>query len=187
MKRADGINDITEDQINMEIGRVENRRRYRQALKRTTSTLITIAAAAVLLATLWFPVYRVTGNSMEPLLSSGQIILGFRGSSLQRGDVAACYYENNVILRRVVAQSGDWLEVNGKGQLTVEGKVVSESFSDHEVLGKDKLQYPYQVPDGCCIVGSDHGEGEFVFMSKEKIAAKVIFRIWPLQHMTYFG
>ena len=187
MKRANGYKDITEDQLKKEIGRVEHRGRYREVFKRTASGLLTIAAAAVLAATLWFPVYRVTGHAMEPLLSSGQVVLGFRAAGLQRGDVAACYYENNIILRRVIAQSGDWLDVNAKGQLTVDGEVIVGSFPNQTVLGKEGLTYPYQVPDGCCIVSTDSGTGEIGFMTKEKIAAKVICRIWPLQQVAYFG
>lgn len=187
MKRINGYKEITEDQLKREIGRMEHRGRYRQACKRTASGLITIAAAAVLVATLWFPVYRVTGHAMEPLLNSGQVVLGFRTTGLQRGDVAACYYENSIILRRVIAQSGDWLDVNAKGQLTVDGEVIMESFSHRTVLGNDGLTYPYQVPDGCCIVCDDSGTGEVGFMTKERIAAKVICRIWPLQQVSYFG
>lgn len=60
--------------------RLERRRLARQNRKRriffnTIYTLIIVAAVAVLLATLFFPVLQVSGTSMEPTLEDRQIIL----------------------------------------------------------------------------------------------------------------
>ena len=187
MKKSCDYREITEEQLKKEIGRSEHRLKYKTVFKRTVSGMVTIAAAAVLIATLWFPVYRVTGHTMEPLLINGQFVLGFRTGNLARGDIGAFYYENRIVLRRVVAQAGDWLRVDGQGKLTVNGERLDGISAKNPVLEKENLTYPYQVPDGCCIVKADTDVSGIHFVSAEKIAAKVVLIIWPLHQITYFG
>ena len=118
---------------------------------------------------------------MEPTLSSGDLVLGFRTVQLEQGNVAACYYEDELILRRVVARSGDCLEVNSAGKLTVEGKVIRGFDPQRAVLGAQGIMYPFQIPEGSYLLGSDSGKGELILITKDDISAKILFRFWPLQ------
>ena len=53
-------------QLEVELGREKYRHRFRRVLRSTVYALITVAAAAVLVATLWMPVLQISGNSMSP-------------------------------------------------------------------------------------------------------------------------
>lgn len=194
MKKGKVELDFTQVQLVREIDRIEHRRRYRFALRRTVMWLLTIAAAAVLIATLWLPVFRVTGDSMEPLLQSGQVVLGYRTQNLERGDLAAFYYENQILLKHVIAKAGDWIEVDDQGWVLVNGEGLQEDFVLTGILDADRVTYPYQVPEGCCFVigepagtSTDSGSAAVGLVAKEKIAAKIICSIWPLKRLEYFG
>ncbi len=58
----------TTEQLEGELKRVRYKSRYRSVLRSTIYSLITVAAIAVLIATLWLPVLQVYGNSMTPTL-----------------------------------------------------------------------------------------------------------------------
>ena len=66
--------------LEAELKQVRYKRRYRSVLKSTVYALITVAAVAVLVATLWLPVMQTYGNSMAPTLNNGEIIFSVKTS-----------------------------------------------------------------------------------------------------------
>lgn len=179
MKRNHDCNDITMDQIQKEIERMDQHRRHRSAFKRFMFRLLMFAAVAAVVMGLWFPVYRVSGQGMEPALSNGDFVLGVRSANLERGDVAACDYENTLILRRVIAQSGDLLEVNFEGKLTVNGRTINSYDPQVTVLGLEGMIYPFEIPEGYCLLGSDSANVELILLKPDKPAAKILCRFRP--------
>ena len=80
------------EQLENELKRVKYKRRYRSVLRSTIYALITVAAVAVLVATLWMPVLQIYGSSMTPTLEAGEIILSLKAGDFQVGDIVAFYY-----------------------------------------------------------------------------------------------
>lgn len=101
------------DELEKELHRVRYRERYKTVLKSTLALLVVAAAAAVLVVTLWMPVLRVCGNSMAPTLEDGEIVVLTKSLHFQTGDMMAFYYNNKILIKRVIAQSGDWVEIEG--------------------------------------------------------------------------
>ena len=66
----------SEKQIEAEILREKYNKKYKQVLKSTIYSLIVVAAVAVLIATLAFPVLQISGSSMEPTLNDEEILQG---------------------------------------------------------------------------------------------------------------
>ena len=57
--------------LEMELNRVRYQERYMKVIRSTVYSLITVAAVAVLVATLWMPVLQIYGSSMTPTLEDG--------------------------------------------------------------------------------------------------------------------
>ena len=110
----------TSKQLEEELARTKYRKRYRAVLRSTVYTLITVAAIAVLVATLLMPVLQIYGGSMTPTLSDRDIVLTLKTSDFQQGDVVAFYYNNKILVKRVIAQAGDWVDITEDGHLLVE-------------------------------------------------------------------
>ena len=89
--------------------RVRHNQKYKATLRSTIAVLIVVAAFAVLAATMWMPVLQIYGNSMTPTLNEGEIVLSLKGSGFKTGDVIAFYYNNKVLVKRVIAGPGDWV------------------------------------------------------------------------------
>ena len=58
--------------------------RYRRVLRSTVFTLVTVAAVAILVATLWMPVLQIYGASMTPTLTDGDIVISRKVKNLKQ-------------------------------------------------------------------------------------------------------
>lgn len=179
--------DLDGDQLEKELSRLRRGERYRHRLASTFSTLVTIAAAAVLMAVLVFPVIRITGTSMAPSFDAGQIVVGLKGGKVRPGDIIAFYCNNKKLVKRVIAGPGQWVRVHGNGKVYVDDVELKEPYVAQLSAGKTDIDYPCQVPEGRYFVMGDHRSDSVDsrstavgFVSREQIAGKIVLRVWPL-------
>lgn len=177
----------TVEQLEQEIKRVKYRSRYRTVLKSTIYTLITVAAVAVLVATLWLPVLQIYGSSMTPTLQNGEIIFSLKTDELQQGDIIAFYYNNKILVKRVIAGAGQWVDIKEDGTVYIDEALLQEPYLVEKSFGDADITFPYQVPDGKIFVMGDHRSTSVDSrhtavgcVAEEQIVGKIIFRIWPL-------
>lgn len=177
-----------------ELRQVKYKRRYRSVLKSTIYALITVAAVAVLVATLWLPVMQTYGNSMAPTLHNGEIIFSVKTSEPEQGDVIAFYYNNKVLVKRVVAGPGDWVDIKEDGTVYVNQQPLVEPYVSELSYGDADVEFPYQVPEGRFFVLGDHRATSadsrhtaVGCVAKEQIVGKIIFRVWPLEQLGPIG
>lgn len=174
-------------QLEEELKRVNYRQRYQVVLKSTVYSLITVAAVAVLVATLWLPVLQISGNSMTPTLQDGEIVFSVKTSELERGDIVAFYYNNKILVKRFIAGPGDWVDIDESGTVYVNGEALEEPYLVEKSFGDTDIELPYQVPDGKIFVMGDHRATSvdsrhtvIGCVAEEQIVGKIIFRVWPL-------
>lgn len=178
-------------QIEEELNRVKYHQRYRSVLRSTIFTLITVAAAAVLVATLLMPVLQIYGSSMVPTLSDRNIVLTLKTSDFESGDVVAFYYNNKILVKRVIATSGDWVNITEDGDVYVNDVLLEEPYLEEKALGECNIELPYQVPESRIFVMGDHRSisvdsrnTAVGCIAEEQLVGKLVFRIWPLE---FFG
>ncbi len=187
MKKKKHYTIPTADELRSELNRVRYKKRYRSVLKSTIYTLVTVAAIAVLVATLWLPVLEIYGSSMTPTLHNGDIVFSLKTSDFQQGDVVAFYYNNKILVKRVIAGPADWVDIGPDGTTYVNGKVLDEPYVTEHAYGDTNIELPYQVPDGRIFVMGDHRSTSVDSrntavgcVAQEQIVGKILFRIWPL-------
>ncbi|MCI8631417.1 MAG: signal peptidase I [Firmicutes bacterium] len=161
--------------------------RYQYALRTTVYTLLAVAAAAILVATLWMPVLQIYGSSMVPTLNEGEVVVSWKGGKFEQGDVVAFYYNNKLLVKRVIAGPGSWVDIKDDGTVYVDGELLEEEYIKEKALGECNIDMPYQVPDERYFVMGDHRATSvdsrntaIGCVAKEDIAGKLVFRIWPL-------
>ena len=171
-----------------ELKRVKYRRRYIKVMRSTLYTLITVAAVAVLVATLWLPVLQIHGSSMTPTLYDGNIVISVKDSEFDSGDVVAFYYNNKILVKRVIAQPGQWVNIDDDGTVYVDGVRLEEPYLTEKALGQCNIELPYQVPAAKIFVMGDHRSVSadsrntaVGCVSEEQIVGKIVFRVWPLK------
>lgn len=177
-------------QLEAELKRIKYKKRYRSVLKSTVYTLITVAAIAVLVATLWLPVLQIYGSSMVPTLQNGEIVFSMKTSDFEKGDVIAFYYNNKILIKRVIAGPGDWVNIDTDGTVYVNSLPLEEPYISDKAYGDCNIELPYQVPDERYFVLGDHRATSVDSrntavgcVAQEQIVGKIVFRIWPLKDM----
>lgn len=175
--------------LEAELQRVRYRSRYRTVLRSTLFTLITVAAVAVLVATLWLPVLQIYGSSMTPTLVDGQIVFSAKTKNMEPGDIVAFYYNNKILVKRVVANAGDWVDIDENGTVYVNSNELIEPYLEEKSFGDADIELPYQVPEGKYFVMGDHRETSVDSrhtsvgcIDAEQVVGRIMFRVWPLQN-----
>lgn len=173
--------------LRAELKREKFKRRYIKALKSTIYTLVVVAAFAVLVATLWMPVLQIYGSSMSPTLEEGQIVICTKDSQLERGDLAAFYMGNKLLIKRVIAVPAEMINIEPDGTVFVNAVQLDEPYISEKAFGECDIELPYQVPDSRYFLMGDHratsvdSRSSIVgCVSEEQIVGKIIFCVWPL-------
>ena len=186
-------------QLEDELNRARYRTRYRNVLRSTIYTLITVAAIAVLVATLLLPVLQIYGSSMSPTLTDRDIVVSVKQTEFETGDVVAFYYNNKILVKRVIAQSGEWINITAEGDVYVgktksDMQLLDEPYLTEKSLGDCNIEFPYQVPESRIFVMGDHRSisvdsrnTAVGCVAEEQLVGKLVFRVWPLELFGQIG
>lgn len=179
----------TSAQLTAELKWEQYRHRYLSVVRSTVGVLLCTTAAAILVAVLCLPVLRIYGSSMTPTVKEGDIVVCIKGAELEAGDICSFYYQSNVLVKRVIATSGDWVNIDGDGNVYVNGELLDEPYLEEEkAYGTVSQVFPLQVPEGRIFVMGDHRATsvdsrttEVGCIAEENLVGKIVFRIWPLR------
>lgn len=160
-----------------------------QVFKRTLKIVFVIIITASLLLNLFtfiMPVVKYYGNSMSPTLEDGQILIVNKMAEIESGDIIAFYYNNKVIVRRVIATGNDQVSVDVFGVVSVNGEELEEPYIENNTLGQCNLKFPYNVPANTYFVLGDNRDiamdsrlSEIGVVTEDRLIGKVVFSLKP--------
>ena len=175
------------EMLEAELKKEQYKRNYSRVLKSTVFSLVGVAAVAVLVAVLVLPVLQINGTSMSDTLQDGDIVVAVNSKTFESGDVIAFYYNNSILVKRVIANAGDWVDIDEQGNVCVNGQQLEEPYISEKALGDCNIELPYQVPDGRCFVMGDHRATSIDSrntavgcISAVMVVGKILLRVWPL-------
>ena len=104
-KKTPPIPNVAE--LESELKREKYKNRYWKVFRSTIYILITVAAVAVLVATLWLPVLQIYGSSMTPTLEEGDIVVSIKSIGIRsRCCISADVYPPSTARSRTVKFRG---------------------------------------------------------------------------------
>ncbi len=182
----------TTEQFENEYKRLRYRARFFKSMYSTISSLIVVASLAVIVSTMLMPVLRVTGTSMTPSLQNNEVILCNKLAEVEKGDIVAFYYNNKILLKRVIGVSGDTIYIDENGVVSINGEVLDEPYVSELALGECDIELPYQVPENRIFVMGDHRavsidsrSTAIGCISDENVVGKVFAKIWPISSIEF--
>lgn len=175
------------EQVSRAYQQDQYRKRYKRAFISTLSVLAVIAAVAVLVSTLFLPVIQVSGNSMEPTLSDGDVLVLLKSKHYERSQLCCISWQNKMLLKRIIGLPGDVVSIDTEGNVTVNGVLLDEPYVSDKTLGECYVTFPCQVPEGKVFVLGDHRStsidsrsSEIGCVDQDQIVGFVLFQVWPI-------
>jgi len=185
-KRKQSVDMPTVGQVEDERRKNDYRTRYRKTLISTISVLTVVAAVAVLVSTLFLPVIQVSGNSMNPTLADGDILVLVNSKGFERGDLCCVSWGNKKLLKRIIGLPGDTVVIDEDGNVYVNNELLDEPYIDEKNYGDCDVQFPCIVPDDTIFMLGDHRvssvdsrNSQIGCVSQEQIVGHVVMRVWP--------
>jgi len=145
--------------------------------------IIKLAVFSIVLISMFVFVFGVhfnKGEAMYPKVRDGDVLIYYRLiDDFQLGDVVVYNSGSSKVIGRIVARSGDKVEVNTDGQLLVNGNIQQEEIFFPTQAMPGGISYPYTVEQNSYFILGDNREhasdSRFVGgISKDDIKGKVI-------------
>jgi signal peptidase I len=176
------------------------RKRRRRALIEWLVVLVVALGVAVGMRTFVVQTFFIPSGSMEPTLNIGDRILvdklSYHLHSVHRGDIIVFARPPgetlepgvNDLVKRVIGLPGE--TISGQdGQVYINGKPLAEPWLPKGVVTGNFS--PVKIPKGYFFVMGDNRDFSsdsrvFGPISGSLIVGRVVMRIWPLSHITFF-
>ena len=90
----------------------------------------------------------------------------------------------------MIATAGDWVNIDGEGNVSVNGEWLDEPYVSEKAFGECDIILPYQVPDGKSFLMGDHRETSIDCrntavgcIADEMVVGRLFGRVWPLSEL----
>lgn len=179
------IESLKSEDIKQELSRIKYKSKFSSILRSTIYVLITLIALGTIIATFLTPIIQINTNSMSPKYNTGDVVVTLKTKNIKKGDIIAFYHGNKIIVSRVIGLSGEYISIDSKGIISINGEKQKEEYATNIDKELDDIKYPHQVSSSSYFVLNDDREylndsrnKEIGDIKSEDLIGKLIFKIW---------
>ena len=132
-------------------------------------------------------VFKITSSTMSSTLKSGQFVVAVKKKEIKQGDLIAFWRGDKLLVKRVIAGPGDKVDIDMKGNVSVNDKRIKETYVDKKTIGTSDISFPHSVDKDHWFCMGDNRQSSIDSrtsmvsdISKNQIEGTIILRIWPL-------
>lgn len=152
------------------------------------SAMIFALLVPVILFTLFIRIVTVEGDSMDTTLKNDDhLVLLTCVDDYAHGDIVVVdRYTAEPLIKRVIAMSGDTIEITTQGEVYLNGNRLEEPYVQGATY-PNAMQGPVRVPDGYLfvmgdnrLVSRDSRAADIGLVPVDDVVGKAVYRLWPL-------
>lgn len=172
--------------IENEIKKRKDRKLKINFIRTLVFSALVVIAFAIITSTSFFKILQVSGSSMEPNLHEGELLITSNFFKYKKGDMIAFYYNDSVLIKRIIASEGDVVNIEDDGTVFVNSVKLEENYVKELSYNNCDITFPYQVPKNTVFllgdnrsVSVDSRSKTIGCVSKDKIIGKIKFKLNP--------
>jgi len=188
MKNKKPIELPTIEELEAEINRKKHKQNQHHLMRNAIYVLIVVAAVTSLISIFFVRALKTFGSSMTPTLEDGDIVAVYLTDEAEPGQLVAFYFNNKLIIKRVIALGGSVVDMDEAGNVFVNGSPLEEPYLAEKALGEVSVEFPFTVPDGQYFVlgdnritSTDSRSGIIGCVDPDNMLGRVVFKVWPLE------
>ena len=173
----------------MENNRSETKINWLNEAYELLDSIVLSAVCVLVLFTLIFRIFVVSGDSMFPTLKNGErLVVSGLFYDPKPGDIICFYsdYKDEVLVKRVIATAGQTVDVSDDLRVYVDGKELPEDYIGYIDTRRMSTSLPYTVEENhVFVMGDNRGDSmdsrdvRIGTVSKNDIIGRLIIRLFP--------
>lgn len=119
---------------------------------------IPISIALVLVGLQYVKIFNTHGHSMQPTINDDSLVICIKSDDINPGDIIAFDSRGETKIKRVIALSGDKVDIDKEGKVRVNDKILKEDYLNSTVFGETEIPLPHTVaPNSYFVLGDNRG------------------------------
>ena len=120
--------------------------------------IIPISIGLFIFGITYIKVFNTHGHSMQPTINNDSIVICIKSKNISPGDIVAFNVRGENMIKRVIATSGDSVNINKNGEVKVNGNTLNENYLSSTVFGEAEIAFPHTVsPNSIFVLGDNRG------------------------------
>ena len=118
--------------------------------------IVPLSLVVLTIGFVYIKIFNTHGHSMQPTINDDSIVVCIKSKEINKGDIIAFESRGEKMIKRVIATEGDVVNINKKGEVTVNGNLLKEEYLSSTVFGETEIPMPHTVEQHSYFVLGDN-------------------------------
>lgn len=120
--------------------------------------IVPLSLVLLTIGFVYIKIFNTHGHSMQPTINDDSIVVCIKSKEINKGDIIAFESRGEKMIKRVIATEGDVVDINKKGEVTVNGNLLKEEYLSSTIFGETEIHMPHTVePHSYFVLGDNRG------------------------------
>lgn len=107
--------------------------------------IVPLTSFVLLIGLFYIKIFNTHGHSMQPTINDDSLVVCIKTNEISPGDIIAFDSRGETKIKRVIALSGDTVNIDKDGKVSVNNKILKEDYLNSTVFGESEVSFPHEV------------------------------------------